>query len=342
MKKKILLTALVILVIAGGYFGYNNYYISNIADQNQQINENNTMEVTTGSMKKTIPVSGNIFPIEEHGLSFSTQGTVSSVKLEEGETISKGDILIELKNNKEKLELVRAENNYENLQINGTENAIEEARLNYEIAEENLKETQLKAPYSGVVTELLVQKGDYINSGQKVATLIDNTNYEVDAKIDESELADLEIGQDVEISMEALPGLELTGQLTEISSKAESTSGVVTVPITVLIDSVNNSFKPGLSADMDIIVKVVNDEIIIPVTAIVNREGKKLVQKVVDEETEMVEVETGLTDGLRIVVQSGLKAGEEIIANSAGTINAYDETLQDRSNTFSGPPSGGN
>jgi len=340
MKKKILITILVILVFAGGYFGYTRYYQKNINEQAQKIDENNTMEVTTGNMKKTIPVSGNIYPIEEQSLSFSTQGTVSSVNIEEGETVSQGDIIIELKNNKTKLELIRAENNYKNTQINGSQNAIEEARLNYEIAQENLQETQLKAPYSGVVTELSVQKGDYINSGQKVATLIDNTNYEVKANIDESELAALEVGQDVEISMEALPGLQLTGQLTEISSKAESTSGVVTVPITVLIDSVNNSFKPGLSADMEIITEFVNDKIIIPVTAIVNREGKKMVQKVVDQKTELVEVETGLTDGLRIVIQSGLEAGEEIVVNSAGNSNS--NSGQGRSNNFSGPPMGGN
>jgi multidrug efflux pump subunit AcrA (membrane-fusion protein) len=340
MKNKTLIALLVILVFTGGYFGYTRYYQKNLADQNQSIDENNTMEVTTGSMKKSIPVSGNIYPIEEQALSFSTPGTVSSVNIEEGETISQSDILIELKNNKTKLELIRAKNNYQNVQINGSQNAIEEAKLNYEIAQENFQETQLKAPYSGVVTELLVQEGDYINSGQKVATLIDNTNYEVKANIDESELADLEVGQNVEISMEALPGLQLTGQLTEISSKAESTSGVVTIPITVLIDSVNNSFKPGLSADMEIITEFVNDKIIIPVTAIVNREGKKMVQKVVDQETELVEVETGLTDGLRIVVQSGLEAGEKIVVNSAGKSNA--NNVQRGSNIFSGPPMGGN
>ncbi|MCF8000510.1 MAG: efflux RND transporter periplasmic adaptor subunit [Halanaerobiales bacterium] len=340
MKKKILITILVILVFAGGYFGYTRYYQKNMVNQKEQIDEKNTMEVTTGSMKKTIPVSGNIYPIKEQALSFSTQGTVASVNIEEGDTVSKGDILIELKNNKTKLELIRAENNYKNTQINGSQNAIKEARLNYEIAQENLEETQLKAPFSGVVTELSVQKGDYINSGQKVATLIDNSNYEVKANIDESELADLKVGQDVEISMEALPGLQLTGQLTEISSKAVSTSGVVTVPITVLVDSVNNSFKPGLSADMEIITEFVNDKIIVPVTAIVNREGKKMVQKVIDQKTKLVEVETGLTDGLRIVIQSGLKAGEEIVVNSAGNSNT--NNAQNRSNNFSGPPRGGN
>src|SRR6056297_1768908 len=329
MKKTFIVIAVILILAAGGYFGYTRFYAqNNTQPQQPQITDRNTMEVQPGSMKKTISASGNIFPIEEQNLTFSTDGTVAAVNVEEGDNVEEDKILIELKNNQAQLQFVKAENQLKNARINGSPNAIKEAELDYEIAKERLDDTQLKAPYSGVITELLVQKGDYINSGQEVATLIDNSQYEVKANIDESELASLEVGQNVEISMEALPGLNLTGQLTEIGSKAESTSGVVTVPITVLIDSVNDSFKPGLSADMEIIVGQVADKIIIPVTALVNRNGKKVVLKVDDDNTKPAEVETGLTDGIRIVVESGLQIGDKIIVNSAVMANPDDVQRQ--------------
>ncbi|MGM0446250.1 MAG: efflux RND transporter periplasmic adaptor subunit [Bacillota bacterium] len=333
MKKKFLIIIVIVVIAAAGYFGYLRLNAQDNENQGIQITENNTVEVSKGSMKKTIAVSGNIYPIEEQNLSFSTEGTVSSVNVEEGERVNEDDVLIELKNNRAELEYIKAENSYKTAQINGSKNAIQEAKLNYEIAKDNYEDTRLKAPYSGVITDLLVQESDFLTSGQEVAVLIDNTQYEVKANIDESELSKLKLGQDVEITMEALPEEQLLGKLTDISSKAESTSGVVTIPITVLIDGVKESFKPGLSADMDIIVDEIKDEIIIPVTAVIDREGKKYVQKVEGESTNLVEIKTGLTDGIRVVILSGLNQGDKIISNTAALTNNLPQG-------FGGPGSG--
>jgi multidrug efflux pump subunit AcrA (membrane-fusion protein) len=342
MKKKVLIIIIIAVVAAAGYFGYLRLNAQdNNANQDIKITENNTIEVSKGSMKNTIAVSGNIYPIEEQNLTFSTDGTVSSVKVEEGEYVDKDDILIELKNNRAELEYIKAENNYKTTQINGSKNAIQEAKLNYDIAKDNYEDTRLKAPYSGVITDLLVQEGDFLTSGQEVAILIDNTQYEVKANIDESELSKLKIGQKVEIKMEALPQESLSGELTKISSKAKSTSGVVTIPITVLIDGVKDSFKPGLSADMDIIVDEIKDEIIIPVTAIVDREGKKYVQKVEGDRTNLVEVKTGLTDGIRVVILSGLNNGDKIISNTAAITNSLPQGFGGPGSGMR-PPGGGN
>src|SRR6056297_2053654 len=228
MKKKVIIVIIIAVIAAVGYFGYLRLNAQdNNANQRIQITKNNKIEVSKGSMKNTIAVSGNIYPIEEQNLTFSTDGTVSSVKVEEGQFVNEDDVLIELKNNRAELEYLKAENSYKTAQINGSKNAIQEAKLNYDIAKDNYEDSRLKAPYSGVITDLLVQEGDFLKSGQEVAVLIDNTQYEVKANIDESELSKLKIGQKVEITMEALPKEQLSGELTEISSKAESTSGVM-------------------------------------------------------------------------------------------------------------------
>ncbi|MCF8009572.1 MAG: efflux RND transporter periplasmic adaptor subunit [Halanaerobiales bacterium] len=345
MKKILVIIIVILLVITGIYYGYNRFYASLDTEENQQIiTDQNTIEVSEGSMKKTISASGNIYPVKDRSLTFSTNGTIDSLNIEEGDKVVRDYILIELKNNQAKLQFLRAENQYKNAQINGSPNAIKEAELDYKIARENLEDTRLKAPYTGVITELLVQEGDYINSGQQVATLIDNSQYEVSANIDESELSSLEVGQNVEINMEALPGLELKGKLTEISSKAVNNSGVVTISITVLIDSVYDSFKPGLSADIEIIVGQVKDKIIIPVTALINRNGKKVVLRVNEDSTKPVEVKTGLTDGIRIVIVSGLKIGDKIIVNSSVMANPGEVQRQFPQGMIGGGPgrSGGN
>jgi len=342
MKKILLITAAVIIIAVGGYFGYSRFFAEDSTENAIKITQQNIYKVKTGTLKNTISVSGNIYPIEEQGLTFSTSGKIESVNIEDGDSVLEDDILIELKNNQAQLEYFRAENNYNNAKINGSPNAVKEAELNYEISKENLENTKLEAPYSGVITELLVQTGDYINSGQSVATLIDNSSYEVKANIDESDLADLKIGQDVEISMEALPGQQLTGKLTEISSQAVSNSGVVTIPITILIDEIFDSFKPGLSADMEIIVDKMEDQVIIPLTAVLSQKGKKMVQKVVDDQIEMTEIDTGLTDGLKVAVLSGLSSGDTIILNIAATVNSElsNTGFMPAGRGMNGPPGG--
>ena len=89
-----------------------------------------------------------------------------------------------------------------------------------------------------------------------------------------------------------------------------------TIPVKVLLDEVDYDIKLGVSAQVEIIVNEVKDEIVIPAAAVFSRAGRDYVVKVVDGEREEVPVETGLTDGLRIAIKSGLDVGDEILVNT--------------------------
>jgi hypothetical protein len=76
------------------------------------------------------------------------------------------------------------------------------------------------------------------------------------------------------------------------------------------------NIKLGASASVDIIVEQVQDQIVIPITAIFSEKGQTFVTRVVAGKQEQVPVETAMSDGYNIAVESGLKTDDQIILNT--------------------------
>lgn len=225
---------------------------------------------------------------------------------------------MELDNDKQRLEYYKAKNEYERAVINGTQSEVEEAKLNLKIAEDKLEETKLKAPFSGIVNEIGVEEDSYteLDQGKIVAKIIDDSSYQVEVNVDESDSRQLSLGQPARITLEALPGREFAGKVVDIGANAESESGIVTLPVTVSITEKPNFIKPGFSADVEIIVNKIEDRLVVPITAIFSKQGTTKAVQIIDGRPTVVDVETGITNGKQVVVEEGLKSGDKILINT--------------------------
>ena len=97
------------------------------------------------------------------------------------------------------------------------------AELNYAQAELNLEQTQLIAPFSGVVAQINLTVGELPPQGISVL-LIDNSSYYVDLPIDETDIASIAIGQVVSFEVDALPDNPVTGVVSSISCRGTARS----------------------------------------------------------------------------------------------------------------------
>jgi len=319
---KIIVAVVLVLIISGGVY-YQFYYQTNESKE-QKIDPNNIFTVKKGNITKTIDGQGYIKPINEENLSFpSTSGgtKITKIHVNEGDMVKKGDVLVELDKREARLNYLQKKNALEKAKISGSKNEIEEAELNLYIAEDRIENLTLKAPFGGLVSDVYIEEGNYYENGNAIT--IKNTNtLKSEINIEESNFQEISLGQKANIELDSLPATSFTGEVTEIANEADNSGGTVTLPVTVTLNETDKEIKINSSAQVEIIVGEQKDTLFIPITAVFNKNNKEVVFKVVDEnKTEAVEIKTGLSNGLRIAVESGLNEGDKILLNTFAQAN---------------------
>ncbi len=319
MKKKwLIIGVIIILVIIALFVGsrfLNRASEEELTEQNIKISPQMVTSVERGDLKKTVSTSGYLQPADEKVLTFSLNGEIEKVLISEGKRVTEGETLIQLEKSQQELNYLKAKNIYELTKINGSESEIEEQRLNLEISQKNLEDTILKAPFSGLITDISVKSGDYVTSGKEVAYIIDDSSYEIEVAVSEIDSLEIEVGQEVIIILDAFPGREFSGGVREIHNYTQNVNGVVTLPVTVKLDKADRQFKPGFSTLVEIIIGKAEGELLVPISAILDRKGQQTVVKVVDNKPVFTPVKAGFSDGVYTAIEEGLAEGEEIVIN---------------------------
>jgi len=321
MKKKwIIIGAIIVIVIIAPFIWsrfLNKANKEELTEQDINIDINPTLVMTVerGDLRKTVSTSGYLQPVDEKLLTFNLNGEIEEILIAEGQRVSEGEELIRLEKSQQELNYLKAKNAYELIKINGSESEIKEQELNLKIAEKNLKDTTLKALFSGLITEITVKRGDYVTQGTKVAYLIDDSSYEIEVSVNEIDSLEVKVGQEVIITLDAFPGREFSGKVKEIHNYTKNVNGVVTLPVIVQLDDVDKQFKPGFSALLEIIVGKAEGKLLIPITATLDRGGRQMIVKVIDNKPKLTPVKTGISDGIYTVIEDGLVEGEQILIN---------------------------
>ena len=319
MKKKwLIIGVIIIVVIIALFFGsrfLNKTSEEELTEQKIKITPQIITSVERGDLKKTVSTSGYLQPADEKLLTFNLNGEIEEILIVEGQRVSEGEELMRLEKNQQELSYLKAKNAYESIKIDGSESEVKEEELNLKVAEKNLKDTTLKALFSGLITEVSIEPGDYITPGTEVAYLIDDSSYEIEVSVNEIDSLEIEVGQEVIITLDAFPGREFSGKVKEIHNYTKNVDGVVTLPVIVQLDNVDKQFKPGFSALLEIIVDKAEGKLLIPVTATLDRGGRQMVVKVIDNKPRLTPIKTGISDGVYTVIEDGLAEGDQILIN---------------------------
>lgn len=199
-------------------------------------------------------------------------------------------------------------------EITVREAAVREAESTLAMAELNYKYSLLNAPISGIITSVPVKPGETVMKGTLIAALIKTDSLYVEAFVDEADVGKVRIGQDVYISMDAYPDRTFHGKIYMISpvvlgGRLEAR----TFEVRARFNDKNTVLRPGMSADVEIVVDRVKDTLIVPSQAVMERDGKKFVYIKEGSRARFREIRTGLSDWTNTQVLSGIKEGDEVI-----------------------------
>lgn len=164
-----------------------------------------------------------------------------------------------------------------------------------------------------------ITEGSTVYERQEIITIPDMTQMAVKAKIHESSIKKVRIGQPARIKLESYPDLELTGEVIKVSVLPDSGSRwmnpeMKVYPAIVSIEGTYEWLKPGMTASVEILVKEIADTVYVPIQAVSNKDGKRVcfVVNSMGRQEERV-VETGEFNNDFIEIKSGLQEGEKVV-----------------------------
>jgi HlyD family secretion protein len=173
------------------------------------------------------------------------------------------------------------------------------------------------APFAGTVSTVNVEAGDKVEAETQLASLVDSSNFYIDVSVNEIDAEQLEVGQSVDITVNALD-LTTTGKVSEISVEGTVSNSTTTFTVKISLDEQNEKFKTNMSAAVDILIADVTDAISVPIDAVTTTNGKKYVMVKKDSAYTATEVETGISNDSYVQITSGLAAGD-IVGVENGT-----------------------
>ena len=184
-------------------------------------------------------------------------------------------------------------------------------------AQEDVGNAVLTAPVSGVVEAVSMEPGDRQaeqGAQEPSITILDPSVVEIDGSVDEIDVLAVSVGMPVAVSLSALEGQTLTGEIVEIGAASSGQSGVVTFPVTVRLDvPAGLTLRDGLSAVSEIVLAEHADELLIPTSAVSGSIISPVARVSVDGVVEERRVTLGPSDDFWVVVLGGLAEGEQVV-----------------------------
>ena len=198
---------------------------------------------------------------------------------------------------------------------------LRQAELNVALARARLDHAKLTAVFDGTVAEVNIVAGQNATAGlQPAIVLADLTSFHIDVGVDEIDVGKLSGGQTAQLSVDALPGVPIRGSVERIAPTARESAGVVSYNVTVAIDPTDAPIRAGMSAIVEIITEVRDNALVIPNRFIrIDRvTGRAYVTVKRGDQTEEVEIITGLRNDAESEVLQGLSEGDTLVILPGG------------------------
>jgi len=381
-RRNILIAVIGLVVVAAAVIG-------NLGIDRKDRTDVTVDEVERGTLVAKVSGPGRVRAETKVQISSTVMGRITELAVDEGDVVERGQFLLRLDDiyYRSQVEQAKARVSRTRAECATAERSLSDALAQFELnhisekerddieamtisarqscaeaeaalaaVSDQLDKTEFYSPMDGVVTRLNVEEGENVVTGTMnapgtvIMTISDLASMEVEVEIDETDIVDVEIGQDAEIEIEALTDTLLAGVVTEvgnsgITSMAGTQEEVTNFLVTVLVTDTHEALRPGMSATVEIVTAEHVDALNVPIQAIVSRTEAELAERAGDEEkdeedkpkrkrsereeeteiegvfvvdendqAQFVPVTTGIADELSIEVTGDLEEGQKLVS----------------------------
>ncbi|WP_256003736.1 MULTISPECIES: efflux RND transporter periplasmic adaptor subunit [Pedobacter] len=348
--KRIIITVVVVLLALVG--------IALVLTNNKKKNEAKTAFIAQGGgavavrvapVQKTVvdqdfSVNGNFSPKQELNLLNENAGRVTRIYVDEGDRVSRGQVLARIdaeimNTDKETAEAtyqnaLRDQARYENSfktggvtqqQLDQARLATQNAKLRLQASQRRVSDANIKSPINGIVNKRYIEVGAFVNSqGSQLFELVDVSKLKLKVNVSESQVANLKVGDKVEIKSSVFPNDNFSGRVSFIAPKADAS---LNFPIEIEVDNAGkNTLKAGMYGTAVFKFPKQAPTILVPRTSFAGSVSSNEVF-VLDKgsnTSKVRKVVSGRILGDNVEILDGLNEGETVIIS--GQINLKDGT----------------
>ena len=204
------------------------------------------------------------------------------------------------------------------LQVRTAEVQVQLAEIQVKQGQRRIEQATIKAPVDGVIAWVGMKEGESVGT-QPVVSLVDESHFYIDVSVDEIDIANVQIGQPVKITLDALPGVAVNGSIQRINPTSAVLNGVVSYTARVQIDGDSPQLRPGMTADAAIVVGQRENVLLAPNWAIHTdpQTGKAYVMVKNGNATQQVEVGLGLRGAQYTEIIGGAQPGQTVVASGS-------------------------
>ncbi len=188
---------------------------------------------------------------------------------------------------------------------------IDQAEAAFEAARLQLANTVVTAPFSGMVSARYANPGDMASTSQPLLTLVDLDQVKLKINVTEKEVNKITVGQEVEVFVEAAGKRPFKGRITAVAPAADPRSKLY--PVEILLSNKGHLLKPGMFARVNITTETRKNVLKIPVEAVLEEDGQKVVYVIRNGCARRRLIRTGLTGSTCVEVLEGLRPGDRVV-----------------------------
>lgn len=341
----------ILMLAVIGLFGYGIYHFSfrngssrdetvvaapvrKQSDAGRKALNVNALVIRFQPMTDEIYTNGNLLPDEEVDLSFETSGKITEINFTEGAQVKKGQLLAKVNDKPLQAQLKKLEAQLKLAQDRVfrqnallvkdavSKEAYEQVKTDLaalnadiELVKANIAQTELRAPFDGVIGLRLVSEGAYASPNTVVAKLTKISPIKIDFSVPERYARQIVKGTPLTFTVE--------GKLQEFHATVYATESKVdpvtrTLPIRARYENSNGALLPGRYANVRIRMNEIPRAIAVPSEAIVPEMGIDKVFLYKSGKVQPVEVKKGLRTDALVQIVSGLQPGDTLI--TSGTL----------------------
>ncbi|NTU98052.1 MAG: efflux RND transporter periplasmic adaptor subunit [Chlorobiaceae bacterium] len=300
-------------------------------------------DVTNAELVQAIYATGFIEAEAVANLSAEYSGTVSHVGAREGEHVAVGQKIVELDSQAPLLALKEARAAIAEQQAAAVDNRrmfvrkgnlfregaisrqeledseknriqsdelLQQKIMQLKQREDELKKLSVRAPFAGVLTQQNFKKGDYVQAGSLVATVVDPANYTVCVEVDELDIPRIRNGQQATVALDAYPEKRIHTVVTRIVPQTDKVTKTSKIYLALTGDAGN--IQAGMTATANIIYNTRPNAILVRKSSVFEENHRSYVWKIDDGRLKKQAVRTGAGDMTFFEVLSGLRKGDRV------------------------------
>ncbi|WP_034922077.1 efflux RND transporter periplasmic adaptor subunit [Gillisia sp. CAL575] len=307
----------------------------------------------TEGISPFVTMSGKIEAVNNANLSTRMMGFINKIHVNIGDKVKKGQLLISINNSDLRAQLAQvnakiteataaynnAEKDYQRFKAlfeenSASRNELDDVTSNYEMAKARLEaarqmknETEsqfayvnIRAPFSGVITNKFAEEGTLANPGMPLLAMEAPGAFEVRATVPESEISSIQQGAPVKVLVKSIDKT-IDGKVSEVGTSAKNTGGQY--PVKISLQETNANILSGMYVSIQFPIEKTktSQAVLIPESAIITRGDLKGIYTVSTQNTAVLRwIRTGRSYGDNIEVLSGLKAEEQYITGAEGKL----------------------